>query len=85
MNRSNYLYITGLAFKFGVLFFHKRVCLLLSMLLLTVSSKLYKFSFFLIIYVLLSTAGKNKANLEKSFKSFKKVQLHVKRSLIQTD
>ena len=51
MNRSNYLYITGLAFKFGVLFFHKRVCLLLSMLLLTVSSKLYKFSFFFIIYV----------------------------------
>ena len=86
MNRSNYLYITGLAFKFGVLFFHKRVCLLLSMLLLTVSSKLYKFSFFFNhICVLLSTAGKNKANLEKSFKSFKKVQLHVKRSLIQTD
>ena len=56
------------------------------MLLLTASSKLNKFSFFLDhICVLLSTTGKNKANLEKIFKSFKKVQLHVKRSLIQTD
>ena len=53
MNRSNYLHITGLAFKFGALFFfHKTVCLLLSMLLLTASSKLNKFSlFFWIIYV----------------------------------
>ena len=74
MNRSNYLYITGLAFKFGVLFFHKRVCLLLSMLLLTVSSKLYKFSFFLIIYVFYYQP------LERIKPIWKKVLNHLKKS-----
>lgn len=78
MNRPNYLYITGLAFKLGVLFFIKEYVYFFLYYCLLFLQNCINSLFGDHICVLLSTAGKNKANLEKFFKSFKKVQLMSK-------